>query len=164
VERTLFTLDWIESPDERRRATRALNKGEAENALKRAMFFHRAGRLRDHGLQAQSCRTNALNLVASAIVLWNTTCLEAVMRRLEGQGRPLPADMLVHLSPLGWRHINLTGDYLRTKPVTKPGQIRPLRQVLNSRSLVVFSIYPCPSYVPPRSRLTSLAHVLLART
>lgn len=37
VERTLFTLDWIESPEERRRATRELNKGEAENALKRAI-------------------------------------------------------------------------------------------------------------------------------
>ena len=31
VERTLFTLDWIEKPEERRRATRELNKGEAQN-------------------------------------------------------------------------------------------------------------------------------------
>jgi TnpA family transposase len=45
VERTLFTLEWIEQPDQRRRATRELNKGEAENALKRAIFFHRIGRM-----------------------------------------------------------------------------------------------------------------------
>lgn len=133
VERTLFTLDWIESPDERRRATRELNKGEAENALKRAIFFHRTGRLRDHGLQAQSHRASALNLVAGAIVLWNTTYLEAAMRHLERQGRPVPADMLQHLSPLGWQHINLTGDYLWTEPVDKAGQLRPLRQVLTPR-------------------------------
>jgi TnpA family transposase len=130
VERTLFTLDWIESPDERRRATRELNKGEAENALKRAVFFHRTGRLRDHGLQAQSHRASALNLVASAIVLWNTTYLEAAMRHLERQGRSVPTDMLQHLSPLGWQHINLTGDYLWTEPADKAGQLRPLRQVL----------------------------------
>ncbi len=130
VERTLFTLDWIEKPEERRRATRELNKGEAENALKRAIFFHRAGRVRDQGLQAQSHRASALNLVAGAIVLWNTTYLQAAMRHLERQGRPVPTDMLQHLSPLGWQHINLTGDYLWTDPLTKAEQLRPLRQVL----------------------------------
>lgn len=131
LERTLFTLDWIEKPEERRQATRELNKGEAENALKRAIFFHRAGRLRDHGLQEQSHRASALNLVAGAIVLWNTTYLEAAMRHLERLGRTVPADMLGHLSPLGWQHINLTGDYLWTEPATNPGQLRPLRQVLS---------------------------------
>ena len=130
VERTLFMLDWIEKPEERRQATRELNKGEAENALKRAIFFHRAGRLRDRGLQAQSHRAGALNLVASAIVLWNTTYLEAALSYLERRGRPIAPDMLQHLSPLGWQHINLTGDYLWTEPATKPGQLRPLRQVL----------------------------------
>ena len=78
VKRTLFTLDWIESPEQRRRATREPNKGKAENALKRAIFFHRIGRIRDTGLPAQSHRASALNLVASAIVLWNTTYRQAV--------------------------------------------------------------------------------------
>src|SRR3546814_8810655 len=57
VERTLFTLDWIEQPEQRRRATRELNKGEAENALKRAIFCYRIGRICDHALQAQSHRS-----------------------------------------------------------------------------------------------------------
>ena len=68
VERALFTLDWIESPEQRRRATRELNKGEAENALKRAISF-RIGRIRDQGLKAQSHRASEVNLVACAIVL-----------------------------------------------------------------------------------------------
>ncbi len=131
VERTLFTLDWIEHPDERRRATRELNKGEAENALERAIFSHRAGRLRDRGLRAQSHRAGALNPMAGAIVLWNTAYLEAAMGHLERQGRSMPADMLQHLSPLGWQHINPTGDYLWTQPTTEAGQLRPLRQVLS---------------------------------
>nr|WP_280922910.1 Tn3 family transposase [Rubellimicrobium aerolatum] len=130
VERTLFTLDWIEDPEERRRATREMNKDEAENALKRAIFFHRAGRLRDHGLQAQGHRASALNLVVGAIVLWNMTYLEAAIRHLERQGRPVPPDLLQHLSPLGWQHINLTGDYLWTDPPTQAGQRRPLRRWL----------------------------------
>ena len=39
--------------------------------------------------------------------------------------------MLAHLSPLGWQHINLTGDYLWTEPATKPGQLRSLRSMLS---------------------------------
>ncbi len=127
VERTLFTLDWIENPEQRRRATRELNKGEAQNALKRAIFFHRAARIRDPGLQAQGYRVSALNLVASAIVLWNTTYLEAAMRHLERQRRPVPPDLLQHLSPLGWQHINLTGDYLWSDTRIPKGKLRPLR-------------------------------------
>ena len=62
VERTLSTLDWIEDPEQRRRATRELNKGEAENALKRAIFFHRIGRVRDRGPEQQGHRASGLNL------------------------------------------------------------------------------------------------------
>jgi TnpA family transposase len=129
VERTLFTLDWIEQPEQRRRATRELNKGEAENALKRAIFFHRIGRIRDHALQAQTHRASALNLVAGAIVLWNTTYLQAARMHLTSLGRSVPPDLLQHLSPLGWQHINLTGDYLWTDPDAPSSALRPLRQM-----------------------------------
>jgi len=132
VERTLFTLDWIESPEQRRRATRELNKGEAENALKRAIFFHRIGRIRDQGLQAQGHRASALNLVASAIVLWNTTYLEAANRNLDAASRTIPPDLLQHLSPLGWQHVNLTGDYLWTDAEDATAKLRPLRQLAAS--------------------------------
>lgn len=129
VERTLFTFDWIEDPEKRRRATRELNKGEAENALKRAIFFHRIGRIRDRGLQAQGHRASALNLVASAIVLWNTTYLETAKHHLDNAARPVRPDLLQHLSPLGWQHVNLTGDYLWTDPDSAPAKLRPLRQL-----------------------------------
>jgi len=43
LERTLFTLDWIEDPDLRRDTGRELNKGEARNSLARAVFMHRLG-------------------------------------------------------------------------------------------------------------------------
>ena len=129
VERTLFTLDWIEQPEQRRRATRELNKGEAENALKRAIFFHRIGRIRDHSLQRQSHRASALNLVAGAIVLWNTTYLEAARQHLALSGRTVPDELLKHASPLSWQHINLTGDYFWTDSSTTESGLRPLRQV-----------------------------------
>lgn len=50
-----------------------------------------------------------------AIVLWNTTYLQAVRMHLANLGRPVPQDLLQHLSPLGWQHIS---DYLWTDPDT----------------------------------------------
>jgi phosphoglycolate phosphatase-like HAD superfamily hydrolase len=52
-----------------------------------------------------------LNLLVAAIILWNTTYLQRAVDYLREQGQhPVPDD-LAHLSPLGWEHINLTGDY-----------------------------------------------------
>ena len=39
VERPLFMLDWLDDADLSRRANANLNKGEAHNALARAVFF-----------------------------------------------------------------------------------------------------------------------------
>jgi TnpA family transposase len=44
IERTLFILDWLQSVELRRRVHAGLNKGEARNALARAVFFNRLGR------------------------------------------------------------------------------------------------------------------------
>jgi hypothetical protein len=45
------------------------------------------------------------------IILWNTRYLNraiASMREIEN----VPNHLLAHLSPLGWEHVNLTGDYI----------------------------------------------------
>lgn len=40
IERTLFMLDWFRDPALRRLVQAGLNKGEARNALARAVFLH----------------------------------------------------------------------------------------------------------------------------
>lgn len=112
IERTLFTLDWLDDPALRRQATAELNKGEARNALARAVCFHRLGRLHDRTLESQRHRASALNLVVAAIILWNTVYIERAVRRLRAGGEHIPDELLSRLSPLGWRHVNLTGDYI----------------------------------------------------
>ncbi len=44
IERTLYTLGWLQSPELRRRVHVGLNKGEAKNALAQAVFFNRLGK------------------------------------------------------------------------------------------------------------------------
>ena len=110
IERTLFTLDWLQNIELRRRVQIGLNKGEAKNALARAVFFNRLGELRDRSFENQRYRASGLNLVVAAIVLWNTAYLERVVHALRDAGNA-DDSLLPHLSPLGWEHINLTGDY-----------------------------------------------------
>jgi hypothetical protein len=54
--------------------------------------------------------------------------LQRALDHMQQQGyTPEPGD-LAHLSPLGWEHINLTGDYhCDTSPALGPDQFRPLR-------------------------------------
>ena len=76
----------------------------------------------------QRHRASGLNLLVTAIILWNTVYLQRAVDYLRSQGyEPTPSD-LTHLSPLVWEHINLTGDYhWEISPTTGPDQFRPLR-------------------------------------
>ena len=80
-------LDWFRDPALRRRVQAGLNKGEARNALARAVFMHRLG------------------------------------------------EIMSHLSPLGWEHINLTGDYIwKSNRIPASGKFRRLRPAKVERS------------------------------
>jgi hypothetical protein len=134
LERSLFMLQWLQDTDLRRRVQVGLNKGEARNGLARAVFFHRQGELRDRSFENQSHRASGLNLLCAAIILWNTVYLQRALHALGSHPNPDIArsanepQLMAHLSPLGWEHINLTGDYSWiTSKSPKPGHFRPLR-------------------------------------
>ena len=123
LERSIFMLDWLQDIDLRRRTQAGLNKGEARNALARALFFNQLGELRDRQFENQSYRASGLNLLVAAIILWNTRYLE---RSLADMGAP--DDIARHIAPLGWEHIALTGDYSWERDDRPaPDQLRPLR-------------------------------------
>ncbi len=128
IECTLFILDWLQSVELRRRVHAGLNKGEARNSLARAVFFNRLGEIRDRSFEQQRYRASGLNLVTAAIVLWNTVYLERATQGLVEAGKPVDGELLQFLSPLGWEHINLTGDYVwRQSRRLEDGKFRPLR-------------------------------------
>jgi len=129
LERTLFTLDWINDPELRRTTGQELNKGESRNSLARAVFIHRLGEIRDRTYENQQHRVSGLNLLVTAIILWNTRYLERAVAALR-QVEDVPDHLLTHLSPLGWEHVNLTGDYvwaIAEQMTENPDGFRPLR-------------------------------------
>jgi TnpA family transposase len=105
-----------------------LNKGEASNALRRAVFFHHQGEIPDRTFENQSFRASGLSLITAAIVHWNTVYLDRVVQRPHAQEATVPDDLLAHVAPLGWEHITLTGDYVWTAP-DPAAPFRPLCNV-----------------------------------
>jgi hypothetical protein len=79
--------------------------------LARAVFIHRLGEIRDRTYENQQHRASGLNLLVTAITLWNTRYLNRAVAALR-EVEDVPDRLLAHLSPLGWEHINLTGDYV----------------------------------------------------
>jgi TnpA family transposase len=127
IERTLFMIEWYSSAPLRRRCQAGLNKGEAAHKLKRAVFFHECGEIRDRSFDSQAFRASGLNLVVSAIVHWNTVYLGRATAHLRQLGRNIDDELLKHVSPLSWEHINLTGIYSWDTEQQMAEGFRPLR-------------------------------------
>lgn len=133
IERTLFALEWMQNVELRRRVQIGLNKGESKNALARALFLNRLGEIRDRSFEKQRYRASGLNLVVAAIVLWNTVYLERAVQSLRDSGKIVDDKLLIHLSPLGWEHINLNGNYVwQQNKEVEQGNFRPLRTPNNA--------------------------------
>lgn len=111
IERTLFIIEWLLDTDMQRRAQIGLNKGEAHHALKNALRIGRQGEIRDRTAEGQHYRMAGLNLLAAIVIYWNTKHLGHAVAARRRAGLDCPPDLLAHISPLGWAHILLTGEY-----------------------------------------------------
>ena len=73
--------------------------------------------------------------LAAAISLWNTVYMERAVDALKRKGVKINEQLLSHLSPLGWEHINLTGDYIwKSNRIPASGKFRRLRPAKVGRS------------------------------
>ena len=86
----------------------------------------RARRYRTAELQQH--RASGLALATAAIALWNTVYLGRALDVLRRHGEAVSDALLAHIAPLGWQHVNLTGDYLwDASSILGPDGFRPLR-------------------------------------
>ncbi|MCD1711125.1 Tn3 family transposase [Listeria monocytogenes] len=127
IEKTIFILNYISDESLRRKIQRGLNKGEAMNGLARAIFFGKQGELRERTIQHQLQRASALNIIINAISIWNTLHLTTAVEYKKQTGS-FNEDLLHHMSPLGWEHINLLGEYhFNSEKVVSLDSLRPLK-------------------------------------
>ena len=99
-----------------RRADTGLNKGNAHHTLKSALRIGLQGEIRDRSSEAQHYRMAGLNLLAAIIIYWNTAHLDEAVRQRKLAGLTVDPELLAHISPLGWGHILLIGEYRWPKP------------------------------------------------
>lgn len=125
IEKTIFILDYITDETLRRRIHRGLNKGEAMNGLARALFFGKRGEFRERGIQDQLQKASALNILINAISVWNTVYLSEATKEFKKHDA-LKEELLPHISPLGWEHINLLGEYKFDSNRIPANMLRPL--------------------------------------
>jgi len=126
IERTLFMLDWLESPEF---APTLPCRAQQE----RAASFPRAGHLHlqtrpdcDRSAEAQQFRASGLNLVIAAIVFWNSTYIADAIAHLRATEQSVPDAWLAHTSPLSWEHISFSGDFLWERAAATADKRRPL--------------------------------------
>jgi TnpA family transposase len=125
VERTLFMLDWLESPALRRRCHAGLNKSEQRHYLAQEICTFSQGRIADRDAEAQQFRASGLNLVIAAIAYWNSTYMADAINYLRSR-TPVPDALLTHTSPLTWEHISFSGDFLWENAAASASARRPL--------------------------------------
>ena len=111
IIRSLYFLDYIDSPLLRRNVHRALNRGEAYHRLRRAIAYAHGGRFRVRSQHEQELWNECTRLIANAVVFYNSAILSEVLGVVEKQADPALVESLQRLTPLAWQHINFYGRY-----------------------------------------------------
>ena len=75
--------------------------------------MHSAGRAaaRAGAVCASAWAGRSANLLAAIVIYWNTLHLGHAVAQRQSDGLSVPPELLAHISPLGWAHILLTGEY-----------------------------------------------------
>jgi hypothetical protein len=134
IIRTLYLLDYIDSPVLRRNVQKALNRGEAYHQLRRAIAYAHGGRFRVRSQHEQEVWNECARLVGNAVVYYNALILSEALTELELRGDLDSAQVLKRVSPVAWQHINFYGRYQFDENFT-PIDLDRLRQQLSSEEV-----------------------------
>lgn len=172
LERAIFTCDWLLDPELRRRSHGNPNKGESRRALARAVFFHRLGELRDRTAEDMAHRASGLNLVANAIVLWNTTYLARAVAYVRNPGHRAHGRGIVPCRPAAvgphraHRRLSLVGrgGDARALPAAahQPVQARGVPGFTGGLAYMAAEAPTHPLYRRPNANLPDFSHMNLS--
>ena len=109
ILKSLYLLDYIDSLTLRQNVQRALNRGESYHKLRRAISYANFGKLRFKTEQDQNIWGECGRLLANCIIYYNASILSNMLAYREVIGKD--SDVLKHISPVAWQHINLYGRY-----------------------------------------------------
>ena len=115
IIRSLYLLDYVDSPPLRRNVQRALNRGENYHKLRRAVSYANFGKLRFRTEPEQQIWNECSRLITNCIIYYNATILSNLLEYKEKNGNIQDVVLLKGVSPVAWQHINLHGRYVFSK-------------------------------------------------
>ncbi len=111
IIRSLYLLDYVDSPPLRRHVQKAVNRTESYHKLRRAIAYANGGKLRLKTEMEQEIWNECSRLIANCIIHYNATILSDLLAYYEEIGDVAGAERLKQVSPIAWQHINLYGRY-----------------------------------------------------
>lgn len=111
IHRSLYLLNYIDSPSLRRSVQKALNRGENYHQLRRAVSFASFGKLRFKTEYEQELWSECSRLIANCIIFYNASILSQLLEYQERTGDMQGAAVTKKVSPIAWQHTNLHGRY-----------------------------------------------------
>ena len=109
ILRSLYLLDYIDSPPLRSKVQQALNRGESYHQLRRAVSYANYGKLRFKTEYEQQVWEECSRLVTNCIIYFNASILSSVMSHKVKLGDDQAVELLKKVSPVAWQHINFHG-------------------------------------------------------
>ena len=102
-----FLADYFVNAGFRRELRRVLNRGEAVNALKRAIYTGRVGSAQARRADGMQAVADALSLLANIVMAWNTAQMQAVLDRWANRRQIGPPELTGRIAPTRQEGINL---------------------------------------------------------
>jgi len=107
--RTAFLADYFVKDPFRNELRRVLNRGEAVNALKRAIYTGRISPAQAKRADEMQAVADALSLLANTVMAWNTSQMQAVLYRWSNRRQVIPPELIGKIAPTRLEGINLRG-------------------------------------------------------
>ena len=107
--RTAFLADYFVKTPFRQELRRVLNRGEAVNAMKRAIYTGRISPAQAKRPDEMQAVADGLSLLANTVMAWNTMQMQAVVNRWANRRQVIEADIMAKIAPTRLSGINLRG-------------------------------------------------------
>ncbi|MGE0683287.1 MAG: Tn3 family transposase, partial [Candidatus Binatia bacterium] len=117
IIRSLYLLEYLDSPPLRQQVQRALNRGENYHQLRRAVAYANFGKLRFRTEHDQQLWGECSRLLTNGIIYYNASLLSNLLAFKETRGDVEGVALLARVSPVAWQHINWHGRYEFRKPL-----------------------------------------------
>jgi len=111
IIRSLYLLDYVDSPPLRRHIQKALNRTESYHKLRRAIAIANGGKLRFRTQTEQEIWNECSRLIANCIIHYNAAILSNMLDQYENTTDTVNTEWIKQISPVAWQHVNLYGRY-----------------------------------------------------